>query len=50
MPGWWNRLGAKCDWYITAECGHCVIRHTDKAPKRIRCDGCEPEGSAESSA
>lgn len=41
MPGWWNMSTGPRDWFITASCGHSVLRRRKDPPKRIRCEGCD---------
>jgi len=40
--GWWSQLGVRTSFYVTAACGHMVIRRGKKAPTWVRCEGCEP--------
>lgn len=40
MPGWWNGLGVRRNWFLTTECGHHLVRRGARAPKHVRCEGC----------
>jgi len=48
MPGWWNAMARRPEWFLTPECGHHCVRTAARAPARIRCGTCWVAGASAS--